>query len=112
MLKNHLIIDTLSILDLVTGNVYFLRLLLRHFSGQVPSRIVVTDQSRRLLDAAKEHFSIPEAEYHMLDVRRRFPFDDTSFDLVLASMVFNEVGSSDFKRALRECWRVLSSDGL
>jgi len=112
LLKKLRTIESSSILELGAGNGYFLRLLLRHFSGQVPSRIVVTDQSRRLLDAAKEHFSIPEAEYHMLDVRRRFPFDDTSFDLVLASMVFNEVGSSDFKRALRECWRVLSSDGL
>ena len=112
LLRKLRTIEGLSILEVGAGNGYFSRLLLRHFSGQAPSRLVVTDQSGRLLDTAKDHSRIPEAEYRVLDVRQRFPFDDNSFHVILASMVFNELGSSDFRRALKECGRVLSNDGL
>jgi len=42
--------ENLAILELGAGNGYFLPLLLRRFSGQVPSKIIVTDQSVRLLE--------------------------------------------------------------
>ena len=104
-------INNCSLLELGAGNGYFLPLVLRRFSGQVPSRITVTDQSERLLEIAKQHFRIPDAEYQVLDVRKPFPFDDGQFDLVLAAMVFNEVPSRDFRNALKECYRVLSNEG-
>jgi ubiquinone/menaquinone biosynthesis C-methylase UbiE len=105
-------IDRRSILELGGGNGYFLPLVLRRFPGQVPSRITVTDLSPRLLEIAQQHFRMPDAGYQVLDVRKLFPFDDGQFDLVIASMLFNEVPSSDFRNALRECYRVLSSAGL
>jgi SAM-dependent methyltransferase len=105
-------IDNRSLLELGAGNGYFLPLVLRRFSGQAPSGIVVTDQSRRLLEIAQRHFRIPDAAYQYLDVANPFPFADGQFDLILASMLFNEVPARGFKKALSECRRVLSRDGL
>jgi SAM-dependent methyltransferase len=104
-------IDHCSILELGAGNGYFLPLVLRRFSGQVPAVITITDQSKRLLEMAQKHFRIPVAEYTTLDVRRPFPFADHQFDLILASLVFNEVSTGGFRKALLECRRVLSSGG-
>ncbi len=94
------------------GNGYFLPLVLRRFSGQVPMGITVTDQSKRLLEIAKRHFRIIGAGYQILDVSKPFSFTDNQFDLIIASMLFNEVPSHGFKNALKECHRVLSPDGL
>ena len=47
----------------------------------------------------------------MLDVRAKFPFEDGAFDLILATMVFNEVSNSGIKKGLFECQRVLSESG-
>jgi len=105
-------INHCSILELGAGNGYFLPLVLRRFSGQVPSRITVTDQSERQLEIARRHFRIPDAGYQVLDVRKPFPFEDGQFDLVLACMVFNEVPARGFRNALDECCRVLSGAGL
>jgi ubiquinone/menaquinone biosynthesis C-methylase UbiE len=101
-----------SILELGAGNGYFLPLVLHRFSGQVPAAIMITDQSGRLLEIAKKYFRIPAAEYETLDVRQPFPFTDNQFDLILASMIFNEVSTGSFQKALRECKRVLSNQGL
>jgi SAM-dependent methyltransferase len=105
-------IDNRSILELGAGNGYFLPLVLRRFPGQAPSEIFVTDQSRQLLEIARHHFRIPVAAYQYLDVTKPFPFADEKFDLILASMIFNEVPATGFKKALAECHRVLSRDGL
>src|SRR5262245_34725927 len=59
----------LAILELGAGNGYFLPLVLRRFSGQVPSRVVITDQSRVLIDLAQRVFRVPGAEYRVLDAR-------------------------------------------
>jgi SAM-dependent methyltransferase len=99
------------ILELGAGNGYFLPLVLRRFSGQVPSGIIITDKSERLLEIAKRHFRIPAAEYQCRDVCKPLPFVNGSFDVIIASMVFNEVSSHCFKNALKECYRVLKNDG-
>ena len=101
-----------SILELGAGNGYFMPMLLKRFSGQMPERIVITDISVRLLDIAHRHFRIDEARYRQLDVRREFPFDSDSFDLVLATMVFNEISDATIKKALRECRRIISETGI
>jgi SAM-dependent methyltransferase len=97
-----------SILELGAGNGYFLPLLLRRFSGQHAQRIVITDQSQALLAIARSELHVPGAEYLALDVQNAFPFDDATFDLVLAIMLFNELPTSYFQRALAECLRVLT----
>lgn len=101
-----------AILELGAGNGYFMPLVLQHFSGQFPERIVITDLSKQLIKIAQTHFRIPEAEYEQLDVRASFPFEEGSFDLVLATMIFNEVSSGGLTRALKECHRILRSEGL
>ena len=101
----------LAILELGAGNGYFLPLVLRRFSGQVPRRVVVTDQSRALIDLAQRSFRVADAEYRVLDVRDPFPFPDESFDLILANMDLNEVTTAGLRRALKECRRTLSPAG-
>jgi len=101
-----------SILELGAGNGYFLPLALRRFGGQTPAHIIVSDQSERLLSIARRQFNISGAEYLKLDVRGRFPFDDAQFDLIIASMLFNEVPERGLRSALGECRRVLAQAGL
>jgi SAM-dependent methyltransferase len=100
-----------AIIELGAGNGYFLPLLMRRYSGQQPARVVITDQSKRQLDLAKKHFAIEGAEYTELDVRNQFPFRTASFDLVIATMVFNEVSKQGVASAIAECRRVLRSSG-
>jgi SAM-dependent methyltransferase len=100
-----------AILELGAGNGYFAPLLLRRFSGQLPSRLVITDQSQALLTIAQSSFPIDGAEYAALDVQDPFPFPDGSFHLVLASMLLNELTSTGLQDALRECSRILPLDG-
>jgi tetratricopeptide (TPR) repeat protein len=101
----------LALLELGAGNGYFLPLLLRQCSGHRPARVVVTDQSTKLLDLARRHCVVPDAEYLTLDIRRRFPFESPTFDLILATMVFNEVPTPGLRQALKECHRVLRPRG-
>lgn len=99
------------IVELGAGNGYFLPLVLRRFSGQVPSGITITDKSAQLLEIARRHFWIPGAEYLSLDVCKPFPFVNNSFHVIIASMIFNEVPLYCFKNALKECYRILKNDG-
>jgi len=101
----------LAILELGAGNGYFLPLLLRRCSGHRPARVVVTDQSTKLLGLARRHCLVPDAEYLTLDIRRHFPFEPATFDLILATMVFNEVPTLGLRQALKECYRVLRPRG-
>jgi len=105
-------IDNRSILELGAGNGYFLPLVLRRFSGQVPAEVVITDKSEKLLQIAQRHFRIAGAAYQFLDVCKPFPFVDQRFDIIIASMIFNEVPAYGLKHALNECYRILKKDGL
>jgi len=105
-------VNNKAILELGAGNGYFLYLAFQKFSGQVPERVIISDTSSKLLAIAKSHFPISNAEYLHLDVRRRFPFDDESFDLILITMVLNEISNGGVKRALNQCHRVIRLDGL
>lgn len=120
--KKHVLNDVLlqkiagiankEILELGAGNGYFMPLALRHFSDQAPKRIVISDQSAKLLAIAESHFFIANAKYLRLDVRSPFPFEENAFDLILATMVFNEVTYAGLVRALFECNRVMKPDGM
>ena len=101
-----------SILELGAGNGYFLPLVMRRFSGQQPSGIVITDASEKLLKIAQQHFRISNATYECLDVCKPFSFSNNSFDIIIASMIFNELSSHCFINAVNECYRVLTTNGL
>jgi SAM-dependent methyltransferase len=117
LVLNELILSKLdgiagsAILELGAGNGYFLPLVLRRFSGQVPARVIITDQSPELLGLAQRFFRVPDAEYRVLDVRDTFPFPDGSFDMIIANMIFNEITTPALLRALRECRRTLAAEG-
>ena len=96
----------LSILELGAGNGYFGRLL-----RPSPRRLVLSDASAALLDIAFKRRPIPGAEYVLLDVGDTFPFAPGDFDLVLATMIFNEVRTPALSNAIRECARVLRPEG-
>src|SRR3954464_2485232 len=81
-------IDSRSILELGAGNGYFLPLVLRRFSGQVPAEVVITDKSEKLLQIAQRLFRIANATYQVLDVCKPFPFLEQRFDIIIASMIF------------------------
>jgi SAM-dependent methyltransferase len=104
-------IDGCAILELGAGNGYFLPLVLRRFAGQTPAHILVTDVSPKLLELAQRHFPLAGAGYQCLDVSQPFPLEDGQFNLVIATMLFNEVPARDFGRAIKECRRVLAPGG-
>jgi SAM-dependent methyltransferase len=100
-----------SILELGAGNGYFAPLMLRRFSGQAPARLLLTDQSQKLLAIAQARHRADHAEYILLDVQQAFPLDNATFDLILASMLLNELTTSSLQNALQECARVLRPSG-
>ncbi|HET8911401.1 MAG TPA: class I SAM-dependent methyltransferase [Ktedonobacteraceae bacterium] len=104
-------IDGKAILELGAGNGYFAPLMLRRFSGQTPEHLVITDQSPELLKIAQSSFGIDGANYQTVDVQDPFPFPDDTFQLILASMLFNELTTSGLENALKECARILKKDG-
>lgn len=112
LLENIPDIEGQSILELGAGNGYFMPLVLRKYSGRMPVRVVITDQSSKLIEIAQKNFPLEAAEYQILNVARRFPFAEESFDLILATMVFNEVPTGALRRALTESKRVLTNDGV
>ena len=85
--------------------------MLRRYSGQTPARLVISDQAQALVDIAQSTFGIEDAEYLTLDVQDALPFADGSFDLALATMLFNELPLSVLRHAAQECHRILAPDG-
>jgi SAM-dependent methyltransferase len=101
-----------TILELGAGNGYFMPRVLERYSGQTPTRLVISDISTKLLALAEKHFRIPQAEYLQLDVRSPAPFPAGEFDLVIATMLFNELTNSGARRGLAEIQRVLNHEGM
>ena len=114
---NDLLIDAIklihdrSIIELGAGNGYFLPLVLRRYSGQSPARLIITDHSKRQLYLAQKHCMVHGAEYTQLDVRNKFPFPSSTFDLIIATMLFNEISKRGVASAIAECCRVLRAGG-
>lgn len=68
--------------------------------------VVAVDLSPTMVEAARE--ADPDLEVHLADAAD-LPFDDGSFDLVVAFMSLQDV--DDMKRAIAESARVLQPDG-
>jgi len=104
-------IEDKAILEIGSGNGYFMKLLLKKFSGQIPSKIIISDVSKSQLELAKKHFYIPDAEYLILDVYKKFPISDNNIDLILSTMVYNEVTDKGLINAINESKRILKHGG-
>jgi SAM-dependent methyltransferase len=112
-LRSHMeSIQDKAILEVGAGNGYFMAWVLERFSGQTPERLVISGISNQLLSIAETHFYLPLAQYLQLDIRSHFPFPAGEFDLVVATMVFNELTDAGVRRGLSEIHRALSSDGV
>ena len=98
-------------LEIGAGNGYLARLVGKAHSGRQPSNFVITDASATLLDLARRRYPVPGAEYLVLDLRRPFPLDVSSVDVVVSVMVFNELGNRALANALSEIQRVLRDGG-
>jgi len=105
-------VDGLALIELGAGTGYFASLLMDRFSGQLPAKMVLTDQSREMVKIGEKKFRVPGAEYERLDVRQPFPFKNESFDLILATFVFNEVRNKGLQNAAGECYRIVTAGGL
>ena len=105
------LVDGRSIIEIGAGNGYFLPLVMRRYSGQSPTRLVITDQSKRQLEFAQKYCMVNGAEYTELDVRNEFPFRSATFDLIIATMVFNEISKRHVDSSIGECRRVLCAGG-
>jgi len=101
-----------DILEIGAGNGYFAPLLLKKFSGQVPSKMIISDYSESQLKIAKNNFRIPYAEYLKFNICLSFPFEENEFDLIFSTMVFNEVSRKCLNSTLKECHRVLKNQGI
>jgi SAM-dependent methyltransferase len=100
-----------DILELGAGNGYFATLLRRRFSGQTPHSLILSDQSQALLDIAQGEFRVADADYQRIDVQEPLPFADASVDLILATMLLNELPTTYARLALTECARILCVGG-
>ena len=74
------------------------------------SRFILSDFSDGMLDKARETLrDCTGIEYRTIDIQE-IPFDDGSFDIVIANMMLYHV--PDLSRGLREVRRVLKEGGL
>ena len=98
-------------MEIGIGNGYFMPLLLRKKSGQVPEKIALTDVSYKNIEIAKKHFFIKGTIYQKLDIYKRFSIEDQSVDLIVSNLVFNEVGEKGLINGFAEIKRILQPDG-
>jgi SAM-dependent methyltransferase len=104
-------VEGIDILELGAGNGYFFPMILKRYSGQQPKRIFITDVSEPQLRVAQKYFRIHQAEYQKLNIYKPFPFPEASVDLILSTMVFNELKDYGVSNGVRESHRVLKKGG-
>ena len=71
--------------------------------------IAAVDNSRKLIEHALE-LNIPNTRFIIHDISRRLPFEDSSFDIITSSLVFEHI--KDLKSLFKECHRVLKNKGV
>ena len=73
-------------------------------------KLVLSDFSEGMLDTARKNIGeYANVEYKQIDVQN-IPFEDNSFDIVIANMMLYHV--PDIDKAVREIRRVLKDDGV
>lgn len=104
-------LEGVAVLEVGAGNGYLMRRLADRYPEHRFERLVISDQARPLVDLARRHFPIEGAEYRVIDLSHALPFDDDSFDFVVADMVLHELNTAMLRRALGELRRVLRPGG-
>ncbi len=65
------------------------------------------DGSEKLVQIAKEQY--PHLNFEVVDIDKRFPYEDNSFDLVFCNQVLMDIENLD--NAFQEAYRITKSDG-
>lgn len=94
----------LSILDVGCGNGYLINKL-----APLAKRVVGIDASKNLLKFAMSQVSSKNVSFQLADITKKQPFDDSSFDVIIANMVVQYLPS--LENFVQECRRVLKSNG-
>ena len=105
--SNYEVADGYSILELGCGSGDMW--VLRDEMVKKCSKIILSDLSEGMIDTAKEKLSKYEKiEYKIIDIQD-IPFEDDSFDIVIANSMLYHV--PDINMGLKEVRRVLKDDG-
>jgi ubiquinone/menaquinone biosynthesis C-methylase UbiE len=87
-------------------------LLIAAKSHNPDSQVVGIDVDERVLDIAKRKIQKTRLEVEVMKARAEdLPFESSSFDVVVSTLIFHHLPTEIKKRAMREIHRVLKQDG-
>ncbi len=71
--------------------------------------VTAVDNSKKEIEHAQK-LNIPNTKFMVFDITNKFPFKDSSFDVITSSLVFDHL--EDLKSLFQECNRVLKNKGV
>lgn len=71
--------------------------------------VTAVDNSKKEIEHAK-NLSIPNTKFMVYDISKKFPFKNSSFDIITSSLVFDHL--EDVDTLFKECNRVLKNKGI
>ncbi|HKY54839.1 MAG TPA: class I SAM-dependent methyltransferase [Anaerolineales bacterium] len=79
------------------------------FYAQLGKKVHAVDFSQGMIDKAKEKVKTENVKFFMMDITKRWIFDDDSFDLVVCNLVLEHI--QDISFVFSEASRVLQKKG-
>lgn len=71
--------------------------------------VTAVDNSKKEIGYAQK-LNIPNAKFMVYDISKKFPFENSSFNIITSSLVFDHL--EDLKSLFKECNRVLKNKGI
>jgi len=79
------------------------------FLSQIADRVQAVDFSQGMIDKAREKVKAQNVRFSIMDITKRWMFDDSSFDLIVCNLVLEHI--EDISFIFSEAFRVLQSNG-
>jgi ubiquinone/menaquinone biosynthesis C-methylase UbiE len=79
------------------------------FLSQIGDRVQAVDFSQGMIDKAREKVKAQNVRFSIMDITKRWTFDDSSFDLIVCNLVLEHI--EDISFIFSEAFRVLQSNG-
>lgn len=79
------------------------------FYSQIGEKVHAVDFSQGMIEKAREKVQAKNVEFSMMDITKRWMFDDGSFDLIVCNLVLEHI--QDISFVFSETLRVLVSKG-
>lgn len=73
------------------------------------AKVTAIDNSKKEIEHA-ETLNIPDVKFMVYDIRNKLPFEDSSFDIITSSLVFDHL--EDLKSLFKDCHRILKNKGM